>query len=82
MNGKPGVLSFWLIYRRPGLIDYILWDIDTLKGSYYANPMVDMPNVDDAQRAAHPEYYGKNIWPAGDEVGVEGFEEAFKDLGR
>ncbi|KAF8610761.1 Clavaminate synthase-like protein [Ceratobasidium sp. AG-I] len=54
---------------------------DTLKGSYYANPVVDYPQVDDAQRAAHPEYYGKNIWPAADESGIEGFEEAFKDLG-
>ncbi|KAG9104590.1 hypothetical protein FRC06_001056 [Ceratobasidium sp. 370] len=55
---------------------------DTLKGSYYANPMHDDPDVDAAERAAHPEYYGKNIWPTADERGVEGFEEAFKDLGR
>jgi hypothetical protein len=44
--------------------------------------VVDEPEVDEAQRAAHPEYYGKNIWPAADEHDVEGFEEAFKDLGR
>ncbi|KAF8758329.1 Clavaminate synthase [Rhizoctonia solani] len=55
---------------------------DTLKGSYYANPVVDDPNVDPQEKAAHPEYYGKNIWPDRDERGVEGFEEAFKDLGR
>ncbi|KAL5636004.1 hypothetical protein ACGC1H_004722 [Rhizoctonia solani] len=55
---------------------------DTLKGSYYANPVVDEPGVDPEQKAAHPEYYGKNIWPGKDERGVEGFEEAFKDLGQ
>lgn len=55
---------------------------DTLKGSYYANPIVDEPTVPDDQRNAFPEYYGENIWPSRDEKGVEGFEEAFKDLGR
>ncbi|KAG8680010.1 hypothetical protein FRC09_018544 [Ceratobasidium sp. 395] len=55
---------------------------DTLKGSYYANPVHDDPDVDPTERTAHPEYYGKNIWPAANESGVEGFEEAFKDLGR
>lgn len=55
---------------------------DTLKGSYYANPVVDYPTVPEVQRDAYPEYYGRNIWPKADEPGVEGFEEAFKDLGR
>ncbi|KAL5535240.1 hypothetical protein ACEPAF_3334 [Sanghuangporus sanghuang] len=55
---------------------------DTLKGSYYANPLVDNPDSSPQDRQSHPEYYGKNIWPAPDEAGVEGFEEAFKDLGR
>ncbi|KAG8727380.1 hypothetical protein FRC12_022548 [Ceratobasidium sp. 428] len=55
---------------------------DTLKGSYYANPVHDDPDVDPTERTAHPEYYGKNIWPAANESGVEGFEEGFKDLGR
>lgn len=55
---------------------------DTLKGSYYANPIVDYPTVPEEQRKEHPEYYGHNIWPAPDEAGVEGFEQAFKDLGR
>ncbi|EJD04267.1 Clavaminate synthase-like protein [Fomitiporia mediterranea MF3/22] len=55
---------------------------DTLKGSYYANPLVDSPNMSAEQRDAYPEYYGENIWPAPDEPGVEGFEEAFKDLGK
>ncbi|KIL71833.1 hypothetical protein M378DRAFT_64783 [Amanita muscaria Koide BX008] len=55
---------------------------DTLKGSYYANPLVDKPTVSKEEIEAYPEYYGKNIWPERDEKGIEGFEEAFKDLGR
>lgn len=27
----------------------------------------------------HPMYYNPNIWPAKDEAGVEGYEEAFKE---
>ncbi|KAJ6574686.1 Clavaminate synthase-like protein [Mycena capillaripes] len=55
---------------------------DLLKGSYYANPVVENPNVSPALREAYPEYYNKNIWPKSDESGVEGFESAFKDLGK
>jgi len=55
---------------------------DTMKGSYYANPIVDDPNVSEDLKHQFPEYYGKNIWPARDEKGVEEFEDAFKDLGR
>ncbi|KAI6153344.1 Clavaminate synthase-like protein [Pisolithus tinctorius] len=55
---------------------------DTLKGSYYANPIVDVPNVSPAIREQHREYYRENIWPDANEKGVEGFESAFKDLGR
>lgn len=55
---------------------------DFLKGSYYANPLVDKPTVSKEEIEAYPEYYGKNIWPERDEKGIEGFEEAFKDLGR
>ncbi|KAK7058364.1 WD40 repeat protein [Paramarasmius palmivorus] len=54
---------------------------DTLKGSYYANPIVDVPSVSAEDRSSYPEYYGANIWPAPDEKGIEGFEEAFKNLG-
>ncbi|ETW87623.1 hypothetical protein HETIRDRAFT_99947 [Heterobasidion irregulare TC 32-1] len=53
---------------------------DTLKGSYYANPVVDRPTVAAALQKAYPEYYGANVWPTNQE-GVEGFEEAFKELG-
>jgi hypothetical protein len=55
---------------------------DFLKGSYYANPIVDSPTISEEEKKAFPEYYGNNIWPASDEKGVEGFEEAFKNLGR
>ena len=36
-------------------------DIDTLKGSYYANPIVDVPNVSPAMKEQHREYYRDNI---------------------
>ncbi|KAH7883852.1 Clavaminate synthase-like protein [Phlebopus sp. FC_14] len=55
---------------------------DTLKGSYYANPVVDIPNVSPQLREQHREYYRSNIWPDRGEKGIEGFEEAFKNLGR
>ncbi|KAI0374479.1 Clavaminate synthase-like protein [Pilatotrama ljubarskyi] len=54
---------------------------DTMKGSYYANPVIDEPNVSAELRDAYPEYYGKNIWPS-DTAEVHDFEQAFKDLGR
>lgn len=53
---------------------------DLLKGSYYANPTVDKPNVSPRHIKDFCEYYSNNIWPTG-ELGVEGFEEAFKNLG-
>jgi len=46
---------------------------DTIKWSYYASPIIDGPTV--------PEYYGENDWRA-DGTGIEGFERAFKELGR
>ncbi|KAI6045079.1 Clavaminate synthase-like protein [Pisolithus marmoratus] len=55
---------------------------DTLKASYYANPVVDVPNVSSTLREQHREYYRGNIWPDAKEKGIEGFECAFKDLGR
>ncbi|KAH9853092.1 Clavaminate synthase-like protein [Lenzites betulinus] len=54
---------------------------DTMKGSYYANPVLDEPNVSAQLREAYPEYYGKNIWPS-ETAEVQDFEHAFKDLGR
>ncbi|KAJ4476625.1 Clavaminate synthase-like protein [Lentinula aciculospora] len=55
---------------------------DFLKGSFYANPVLDSPSVSEAYKATYPEYYGTNIWPDPNEPGVEGFEQAFKDLGQ
>jgi hypothetical protein len=34
---------------------------DTLKGSYYANPLIDSPSVHPSLQEAYPEYYGANI---------------------
>ncbi|KAI0004204.1 Clavaminate synthase-like protein [Russula compacta] len=53
---------------------------DTLKGSYYANPVIDTPSIHPNLQKAYPEYYGTNIWPK-NEKGIEGFEPAFKELG-
>ncbi|TFK36803.1 Clavaminate synthase-like protein [Crucibulum laeve] len=53
---------------------------DLLKGSFYANPVVQKLAVSEKERQEYPEYYGNNIWPH--EESVEGFEEAFKDLGK
>ncbi|EJU00975.1 Clavaminate synthase-like protein [Dacryopinax primogenitus] len=54
---------------------------DLLKGSYYANPIIDVPSVSDDLRQEFPEYYNNNIWPTQAEQGIEGFEQAFKALG-
>ncbi|WVR05270.1 hypothetical protein IAU60_002282 [Kwoniella sp. DSM 27419] len=54
---------------------------DTQKGSYYANPLLDKPDVTDELRASHPEYYAGNVWPTG-VPGVEDFEATFKQLGK
>ncbi|PPR00257.1 hypothetical protein CVT24_005005 [Panaeolus cyanescens] len=55
---------------------------DTLKGSYYANPIGEDVEISADDKSEFPEYYGRNIWPNGDEKGVEGFEDAFKDLSK
>ncbi|KAJ3860596.1 Clavaminate synthase-like protein [Lentinula novae-zelandiae] len=55
---------------------------DFLKGSFYANPVIDAPSVFEQYRTSYPEYYGNNIWPDPEELGVEGFEQAFKNLGQ
>lgn len=57
MNGKPGVLSMKCEALR-GLMRVF---IDTLKGSYYANPTIDQVTVSEDLRQAYPEYYGANI---------------------
>lgn len=58
MNGKPGKRYL----RNISLSGLILVRFqDTLKGSYYANPIVDRPRVSPLERDAYPEYYGDNI---------------------
>ncbi|ORY33775.1 hypothetical protein BCR39DRAFT_519186 [Naematelia encephala] len=52
---------------------------DTMKGSFYANPMVDLPNVSAEKRKAHPEYYSGNVWPS--DHTLSDFEPSFKALG-
>ena len=69
-----------------------------MKGSYYANPVLDEPTVSEELRKAYPEYYGKNICKLNmphaisvllialsgpsETPEVWEFEEAFKELGR
>lgn len=57
MNGKPGPI-FYDLYVRLILICTFT---DVLKGSYYANPLVDAPVVSAQDAELYPEYYGKNI---------------------
>ncbi|RSH91299.1 hypothetical protein EHS25_009598 [Saitozyma podzolica] len=54
---------------------------DTQKGSFYANPLIDEPEVTSEQRAAHPEYYAGNVWPR-DLPEMQEYEHAFKALGK
>ncbi|WVF72133.1 hypothetical protein IAT40_006945 [Kwoniella sp. CBS 6097] len=54
---------------------------DTQKGSYYANPLIDLPDVSEDLRTSYPEYYAGNVWPSGVE-GMEEFEPTFKALGQ
>ena len=56
MNGKPGIV----ITPVSGNTSHNN-RADTLKGSYYANPIVDVPSVPPQLREAYPEYYGTNI---------------------
>ena len=43
------------------IISHHILIADTMKGSYYANPVIDEPNVPQELREAYPEYYRKNI---------------------
>jgi hypothetical protein len=95
MNGRPGVNSVsYTAAKRPLTVK-----LDTLKGSYYANPVVDVTNVHPAVKAEYRPFYGDNVCmcysfvpvirrllptkgPDKNETNIEGFEEAFKNLGR
>ena len=53
--------------------------VDTFKGSYYANPQYDRPIDDEALIKEHPAYCHPNIWPSED---LPELQPAFKDLGQ
>lgn len=36
---------------------------DKYKGSYYANPLLDVPTTDEALMRQYPSYCRPNIWP-------------------
>nr|XP_027070807.1 uncharacterized protein LOC113695836 isoform X3 [Coffea arabica] len=52
---------------------------DTLKGSFYANPVLDKPTSDPALIQRYPSYCGANIWPRS---ALPELEPAFKPLGK
>lgn len=51
---------------------------DTAKGSFYNNPTLDDPQVDEIYTKKYPEYGFKNVWPHED---LPELKEAFMDLG-
>jgi isopenicillin N synthase-like dioxygenase len=51
---------------------------DTAKGSYYFNPVADMPGTED-DRAKYPLSYPINRWPS--EGAMPGFRDAARELG-
>jgi isopenicillin N synthase-like dioxygenase len=55
--------------------------LDTEKGSFYANPLMDDPgaNVTPEIRQQYPMYYHGNVWPT--QAECPEFEEGFKALG-
>ncbi|KAF9617236.1 hypothetical protein IFM89_035180 [Coptis chinensis] len=52
---------------------------DMLKGSYYANPILDKPTVDASLVQRYPSYCQPNIWPSD---ALPELEPAFKALGK
>ncbi|KAL8488323.1 hypothetical protein ACS0TY_024557 [Phlomoides rotata] len=52
---------------------------DMLKGSFYANPILDVPTTEQALVKRYPSYCGTNIWPRGV---LPELELAFKALGK
>jgi len=63
--------SFGKETLRPGVYD-------TFKGSYYNNPLFDVPTTDQDKITNFPEVCRPNIWPKDD---IPEFETAFKELG-
>lgn len=52
---------------------------DMLKGSFYANPILDKPIAEASLIQRYPSYCGPNIWP---NSALPELEEAFKALGK
>lgn len=52
------VTQFWFV---PDGHSKLNLDQDTLKGSYYANPIIDTPDVSPELREQYGEYYRSNI---------------------
>ncbi|XP_059634990.1 uncharacterized protein LOC132277223 isoform X2 [Cornus florida] len=52
---------------------------DMLKGSFYANPILDIPTTDASLIQRYPSYCGPNIWPRS---ALPELELAFKALGK
>ena len=53
---------------------------DTAKGSYYNNPIHDVPITDAADIAAYPAFASPNVWP--NEADAPGFTGAYKGLAK
>ncbi|GAV82063.1 2OG-FeII_Oxy domain-containing protein/DIOX_N domain-containing protein [Cephalotus follicularis] len=53
--------------------------LDMLKGSYYANPILDLPTSEKQLIERYPSYCGSNIWPRS---ALPELEVAFKALGK
>ncbi|CAD6271270.1 unnamed protein product [Miscanthus lutarioriparius] len=53
--------------------------LDTFKGSFYANPVLDVPTTDDVLVSRYPSYCRPNIWP---NENLPELEIAFKALGK
>ncbi|XP_031488730.1 uncharacterized protein LOC116256490 isoform X2 [Nymphaea colorata] len=52
--------------------------LDMLKGSFYANPIIDVPSAEASLLQRYPSYCRPNIWPRND---LPELEFAFKSLG-
>ncbi|XP_015159530.1 uncharacterized protein [Solanum tuberosum] len=53
--------------------------LDLLKGSFYANPILDVPTTEQSLIERYPSYCGSNIWP---HMALPELETAFKTLGK
>eukprot|EP00511_Aplanochytrium_stocchinoi_P004411 CAMPEP_0204831928 /NCGR_PEP_ID=MMETSP1346-20131115/12145_1 /ASSEMBLY_ACC=CAM_ASM_000771 /TAXON_ID=215587 /ORGANISM="Aplanochytrium stocchinoi, Strain GSBS06" /LENGTH=375 /DNA_ID=CAMNT_0051963381 /DNA_START=195 /DNA_END=1322 /DNA_ORIENTATION=+ len=52
---------------------------DTFKGSYYANPKIDVPSTNPEELKRYPTYARPNVWPTED---LPDLRDAFMNLGK